>query len=134
MELTGKAAVITGGARGIGRGIAVALARAGVDVVIGDLIDVPELARDAHETASAVEALGRRARVVRCDVTRPGDSEALVAAALDALGRLDIVCPNAGVLSGFPVLELSLAEWERVLRVNLTGTFLTCKAGLTHLI
>jgi meso-butanediol dehydrogenase/(S,S)-butanediol dehydrogenase/diacetyl reductase len=134
MELQGKAAIVTGGARGIGRGIAVALARAGVDVVIGDLLDVPELARDARETAAAIEALGRRAHLVRCDVTQPADNEALVNAALRELGRLDIACPNAGVLSGFSVLDLPLAEWERVLRINLTGTFLTCKAALPHLI
>jgi len=134
MELVDKVAVVTGAARGIGRGIAVALARAGVDVVIGDLIDVADLGRDARETASAVEALGRRARVVRCDVTRPADSEALVNTALREFGRLEIVCANAGVLSGFSVLELTLEEWERILRVNLTGTFLTCKAALPHLI
>jgi meso-butanediol dehydrogenase/(S,S)-butanediol dehydrogenase/diacetyl reductase len=134
MELAGRVAIVTGGARGIGRGIAVALARAGVDVVIGDLLDVPALARDARDTAGAVEACGRRARSLRCDVTRPADCEALVACALRELGRLDIVCANAGVLSGAPVLELTLEEWERVLRVNLTGTFLTCKAALPVLI
>jgi meso-butanediol dehydrogenase / (S,S)-butanediol dehydrogenase / diacetyl reductase len=134
MELSGKAAIVTGGARGIGRGIAVSLARAGVDVVIGDLTDISDLGRDARETAAAIEALGRRARIMRCDVTRSADCEALAAAALREFGRLDIVCPNAGVLSGFTVLELTLEEWERILRVNLTGTFLTCKAALPHLI
>jgi meso-butanediol dehydrogenase/(S,S)-butanediol dehydrogenase/diacetyl reductase len=134
MELEGKVAIVTGGARGIGRGIAVALARAGVDVVVGDLLDAAELARDARETTASIEALGRRARAVRCDVTRAADCEALAATAERELGRLDIVCPNAGILSGFTVLELTLEEWERVLRVNLTGTFLTCKAALPHLI
>jgi meso-butanediol dehydrogenase/(S,S)-butanediol dehydrogenase/diacetyl reductase len=134
MELEGKVAVVTGGARGIGRGIAVALARAGVDVVIGDLLEVDALARDARETAARIEALGRRARVVRCDVTVRADCEALAATALGELGRLDIACCNAGVLSAHSVLDLSLEEWERVLRVNLTGTFLTCKAVLPHLI
>jgi meso-butanediol dehydrogenase/(S,S)-butanediol dehydrogenase/diacetyl reductase len=134
VELQGKAAIVTGGARGIGRGIATSLARAGVDVVIGDLLSHAEIERDARETIAAVEALGPRARAVHCDVTRPADCEALVEAALSGFGRLDVVCANAGVLSGRSVLELELEEWERVLRVNLTGVFLTCKAALPQLI
>lgn len=134
MELEDKVAIVTGGARGIGRGIAAALARAGADVAIGDRIDVDELASEAAETVKAVEAEGRRAIVLRCDVTRREDCEELVAAAVGQLGGLHVVCANAGVQGVSPVIDLDPAEWERVLRVNATGTFLTCKAALPHLI
>jgi meso-butanediol dehydrogenase/(S,S)-butanediol dehydrogenase/diacetyl reductase len=132
--LEGRVAVVTGAARGIGRGIAVELAKAGADVAIGDLVDRPEIAKDAEQTAAAVEALGRRALVVACDVTDPAGPEALVAAALGELGGLDCVVANAGVLGAVPVAEMDPAEWERVLSVNATGTFHTCRAALPHLI
>lgn len=133
MDIQGKIAVVTGGARGIGRGIATALARAGADVVIGDRLDDPAIAEEAKRSVEAVEAAGRRALSLRCDVTRPEDCEALMETAVRDLGGLHIVCANAGVQSTVPVMDLELAEWERVLRVNATGTFLTCKAALPHL-
>ncbi len=134
MDIRGKIAVVTGGARGIGRGIAAALAEAGADVVIGDRLDDPGVASAATETIKAVEAAGRRAVAVRCDVTSAADCEALMQKAVSQLGGLHIVCANAGVQSTIPVVDLDLAEWERVLRVNATGTFLTCKAALPHLL
>jgi meso-butanediol dehydrogenase/(S,S)-butanediol dehydrogenase/diacetyl reductase len=134
MDIEGKVAVVTGGARGIGRGIAAALAKAGADVLIGDRLDDANIASEATETVQLVEAAGRRAVALRCDVTSQRDCEALMAAAVAQLGGLHIVCPNAGVQSMIPVVDLELGEWERVLRVNATGTFLTCKAALPHLI
>ena len=134
MDIQGKIAVVTGGARGIGRGIAAALARAGADVAIGDRLDDPGIASAAAETIKVVEEAGRRAVAVRCDVTSQADCDALMQSAVTQLGGLHIVCANAGVQSTLPVVELELAEWERVLRVNATGTFLTCKAALPHLL
>ena len=130
MELEGRVALVTGGARGIGQGIAAELAAAGANVVIGDLTDRPELEAGAAETVAQVETHGRKALAVRCDVTVEADCDALVAAALDALGRLDIVVCNAGVMGISAVAETTLEEWERVFRVNATGTFLTCRAAL----
>jgi len=82
----------------------------------------------------AIRALGRRAEGFACDVTRYADCEALVASTLRAFGRLDIVVCNAGVLGKGPVLEMAPEEWARVLAVNATGTFHTCRAALPHLV
>ncbi len=125
---------MTGGARGIGRGIAVALAAAGADVALADLLADPALAAEAEQTAAAVRAHGRRALLVACDVSRYADCEALVAAALAQLGGLHIVVCNAGVIGKQPVLEMAPEEWARVLGVNATGTFHTCRAALPHLV
>ena len=133
-SLEGRVAVVTGGARGIGRGIALELARAGAHVAIGDLLEDAETAKQAEETAAAVEGQGREARLVSCDVSDPSGPEALMAAAASQWGGLDYVVSNAGVLGSAPVAEMDPAEWERVLRVNATGTFHTCRAALPHLI
>ncbi len=133
MELEGKIAIVTGAARGIGRGIATELARAGCDVVIGDLLQIDEIAADAKETVARVEALGRRALAVQCDVSEPADCDALVASAIEQFGGLHVVVANAGVMNIATVAETRPEDWERVLRVNSTGTFLTCRAALPHL-
>ncbi len=133
-ELTGQVAVITGGARGIGRGIALELGRAGVDVVIGDLLSVPDIAADAAETVAMLEQLGRRATAVQCDVRSEDDLEALMGIAIDQFGRLDIVCPNAGICNLSPVTELSVDEFRRTFDINTLGMFLTVRAALPALI
>ena len=129
-DLQGQVAVVTGGARGIGRGIALALAAAGVDVVVGDLLHVPEIAAEAGRTLDEIRDLGRRAIAVPCDVTVEADTVALVAAARAELGRLDIVCANAGVCVLVPATELTVEEWRRTIDVNATGVFLTCRAAI----
>src|SRR5512142_2275814 len=93
MDLAGKVAVITGGASGIGRATALALARRGANVVLADVHD----ARLA-ETSAAVEALGRRALPVRCDVTRDDDLARLARVAIGELGHVDVLMNNAGVV------------------------------------
>lgn len=133
MELQGKVALVTGAARGIGRGIATELARAGCDVAIGDLLHIDEIASAAKETVAQIEALGRRALAVQCDVGQQADCEGLVASAIAQLGGLHIVVSNAGVMNIAPVMETRPEDWERVLRVNTTGTFLICRAALPHL-
>ncbi len=120
-DLTDRVAVVTGAGRGIGRATAVALAREGADVVVGDVID-------QSGTVTDVESLGRRCVAVPCDVTRAADSAALVAAAVDGLGRLDVLVTCAGVY-GAGALDVDEQEWDRVLDVNAKGTYLPIQAA-----
>jgi len=120
-----RVVLITGASRGIGRAVALARARRG-DAVVLVARTAPALATVAAE----VEAAGGRALALPADVTDEPQASAMVARTVDAFGRLDALVNAAGVGSFRPVAELSLAEWERHLRVNLTGTFLACRAAL----
>jgi NAD(P)-dependent dehydrogenase (short-subunit alcohol dehydrogenase family) len=116
VDVDGTTAVVTGGASGIGRSTALELARRGADVVVADI----------HEerlagTVAAIEALGRRAVAVRCDVTRDTDVEALAAAALRAFGAVDVLMNNAGIAVLGPPHRVEMSEWERILQVNVLG-------------
>ncbi|AJX31767.1 short chain dehydrogenase family protein [Burkholderia oklahomensis C6786] len=126
--MEGQVAVVTGGARGIGRGIALSLAAAGADILLADLLD------DALEaTARDVRALGRRAATLKVDVVQEAQVEAMIAHTIDALGGLDILVNCAGVISIRPVAELTERDWDFVMDVNAKGTFLGCRAALPHL-
>ncbi|CAG9210402.1 SDR family NAD(P)-dependent oxidoreductase [Burkholderia vietnamiensis] len=126
--LEGQVAIVTGGARGIGRGIALTLAAAGADILLADLLD------DALDsTAREVRALGRRAVLAKVDVTQAAQVDAMVAQALAELGGLDIMVNCAGVISIHPVEALSERDWDFVMDVNAKGTFLGCRAVLAHL-
>ena len=134
MKLEGCRAIVTGAAQGIGRGIAWELARAGCDVAVADLLDRPETKQAASETVAGVEAEGRRAVALRCDVSVESDCEALVRDTIDALGGLDILVCNAGIMQIGGVRDITSEQWRRVLDVNLTGAFQTCRAALPHLV
>lgn len=118
-----QAAIVTGGGRGLGRAMAVALAEAGADSVI-----VARRKDDLAETVKAVEAAGRRCVAVPGDVVDPATAKAAVAAALKAFGRVDILVNNAGFMDMGPIEETSSEDWRRVLDVNLMGTFEFTKA------
>jgi NAD(P)-dependent dehydrogenase (short-subunit alcohol dehydrogenase family) len=122
-DLIGKVAVITGAGSGIGRGIALSLARAGADVVASDRV-----MERAGETAAKVRDLGREAFAQRADVREHESLQALADAAVHRLGRLDICVANAGILRLGSVLTLPLDDWQAVVDVNLTGVFLTVQA------
>ncbi|MEZ5235010.1 MAG: SDR family NAD(P)-dependent oxidoreductase [Acidimicrobiia bacterium] len=134
MELQGATVIVTGGARGIGEGIADAFADAGANIVIGDVLGAPGVAEAAEQAAERCRAHGVEVLTVEVDVRDEPACEALVAAALDRFGRLDVVCANAGVLSMAPVAQLSVDEWDRIMDVNAKGVFLTCKAAVPHFV
>lgn len=125
VDLTGQVAIVTGGARGIGQATALALAREGADVVVGDMLDT-------DETVKKVEALGRRAAGLRTDVTSTADNAALVAAAVDGFGRLDVLVTCAGVY-GEGALEVDADEFDRVVSINAKGTYLSVQAAWSAL-
>jgi len=140
--LVGKAALVTGGARGFGRAIAHLLAREGADVAVADIAgELPSehirgLASpdDLDRTVSEIEALGRRAVGIQADVTRADDCSRMAAAALEAFGQIDILCANAGVFSFGRSWELTEDEWDTVLAVNLKGVWATTKAVVPSMI
>ena len=117
--LSGKKALVTGGSRGIGRGIVLALARAGVDVVTCHRQDSPAV----DSLAAELKDLGGEHAVLRADVTRPAEIARLVDECGTRFGRLDLVVHNAGAISHVPFAELPDREWHRVLDTNLTAAF-----------
>jgi NAD(P)-dependent dehydrogenase (short-subunit alcohol dehydrogenase family) len=122
-KLQDRVALVTGGARGLGRVIALRLAREGADVCLA----APE-ADELEATAAAVRALGRRALPVRIDVTREDQVASLVGQVQQAFGQVDLLVNNAGIAGPtVPVTHVGRADWDQVLAVNLTGMFLCCK-------
>ncbi|MFF8192626.1 SDR family oxidoreductase [Streptomyces bobili] len=123
--LNGKVALVTGGSRGIGAATAVRLAREGADVAL-TYVNGKEAADDV---VRAVEALGRRAVALRADSADADEAAGAVGAAADALGGLDVLVNNAGVGVLGPLEDLSLADVDRVLAVNVRGVFLASRAA-----
>jgi NAD(P)-dependent dehydrogenase (short-subunit alcohol dehydrogenase family) len=131
MRLKDKVALITGAGSGIGRETALLFAREGSSIVV---VDVAEAA--GRQTAAAIDASGGRARFVRADVSRETEAKAMIEAAEETYGRLNVLFNNAGI---FPeadgsVLETSVETWDLVLGVNLKGVFLGCKHGIPALL
>ncbi len=124
IDLSGKSALVTGGSRGIGRAIALRLAQQGADVAFSYVSN--EAA--AREAAADIEALDRRALVVQADVSQPESAEALVKAALEALGKVDILVNNAGVNRDNLIVRISVEDWREVLETDLFGAFYMIKA------
>ncbi|SDG93954.1 SDR family NAD(P)-dependent oxidoreductase [Nonomuraea jiangxiensis] len=121
--LDGKVAIVTGASSGLGVALARGLAEAGADVVIGARRE-DRLA----ETRRLVEETGRRCLAVRADVSRPEDCDALVAAAVEAMGRVDVLINNAGVGTAVPAVRETPAEFRQVVDVNLHGTYWMAQA------
>lgn len=125
LDLSGRAALVTGGSRGVGRATALLLARAGADVAIG----YRSRREDAQETTEAIEKLGRRAVHQAGDLTRPEEVRTLFDRAEDALGGLDIVVVNHGVWppDEIPLTAMTHEQWRRTVEVNLDGVFLAIR-------
>jgi len=152
IDLSGRVAFVTGGSRGLGRADALTLARAGADVVVADLLVESQLSEETdrygslatvarqqglvhtEETVRDIEAMGRRAFAVRCDVTDRGEVDAAVSRTVEELGSIDILVNNAGTLDHVAQFhEQSPELWERDLRVNLTGAFNCAQAAWPHM-
>ena len=124
-ELSGKVAVVTGAARGMGYAVARRLAAAGAGVVINDVN-----AGAAARAASELGAAGRRALAVPGDVTSASDVDRLMATATEQFGAVHILINNAGILRPTPVIDIEENEWDLVVNVNLKGTYLCSRAAL----
>ena len=128
MRLKDKVAVVTGGASGIGRATAELFAREGARVAVADF------SPDGRDTAQAIQSAGGQALFVPVDVSDAGQVAKLVETALQAYGRIDILFNGAGILYYGTVLETDEQAWNRVISINLTGTYLCCRAVLPHMI
>ena len=124
-----KVVVVTGAASGIGRATALRVAEEGASVVCADL-----QAEAAEDTAKQAGERGGKAIAITCDVSRPDEVSAAVAAAVEQYGKLDVLCNIAGFLRMDNFHEMALDDWNHVLNINLTGTMLMCQAALPHLL
>ena len=128
MKLAGKVALVTGGAQGIGKAVALLLARNGADIVVSDINF-----EKAEETAKEVQALGRKALATKVDVATFGDVEKMVEAILTQFGKVDILVNNAGIARDKLILRMTEEDWDAVLNINLKGTFNCTKAVVRHM-
>ncbi len=129
-KLAGKVALVTGSSSGIGQGIAVRLAKDGADVVVNYSGNIA----GAQATQKQIESLGRRAIIVKADVAKVSDCQALVQAGWDQLGRVDILVNNAGVEKGSEFVDVTEADYDLVLDINLKGPFFTTQAFVKRLL
>ena len=123
--LAGQPALVTGANSGIGRAVAIGLARAGADVVV-NYVTSPET---AEEVVHEITAMGRRSIAVKADVSKEDEVEVMFAEAIKQFGTLHIVVSNAGLQRDSPFDTMTLQQWNTVIGVNLTGQFLCCRAA-----
>lgn len=128
MKLTGKVALVTGAAQGIGKAVALLLARHGADIVVSDIN-----LEKAEETAKEIESIGPKAMAIKVNVASLNDVERMVEAVLKKFGRIDILINNAGITRDKLILRMTEEDWDIVLNVNLKGTFNCTKAVVRHM-
>jgi 3-oxoacyl-[acyl-carrier protein] reductase len=128
VELSGKVALITGGAQGIGKAIALLLARNGADIVISD-INIEK----AQETANEIQGMGRKSLAIQANVADLKDVEQMIEAIVGQFERIDILVNNAGITRDRLILRMTEEDWDAVLDVNLKGTFNCTKAVIRHM-
>lgn len=129
MKLEGRTAIVTGARRGIGRAIALELAKEGASVAVSDISQ-----EDCRKVAGEIEKLGRKGLAVKCDVTSTPDVEEMVKKTLAQFGKLDILVNNAGIIAYKPFLELTDEDWDGIMSVNLKGQFLCARATAREMI
>jgi 3-oxoacyl-[acyl-carrier protein] reductase len=128
VELSGKVALVTGAAQGIGKAIALLLARNGADVVVSDIN-----LEKAQETTNEIEGMGRRSFAIKVNVADLKDVERMVEAIVEQFGRIDILVNNAGITRDRLILRMTEEDWDAVLDVNLKGTFNCTKAAIRYM-
>ena len=128
-DLTGKTAIVTGGAAGIGLGISSRLAESGASVVIADISE-----ENAKKSAEELKSKGYKAAAVGCDVSNKSDAESAVSFAVSTFGSLDILVNNAGIYPSVLVMQMTDEDWDRVMNVNLKGVYHCVKAAAARMI
>ncbi|GGM59715.1 3-oxoacyl-[acyl-carrier protein] reductase [Halarchaeum rubridurum] len=128
-EFSGRTAIVTGAAKGIGRGVAETMGEYGAELVLAD-VDTETL----DSTAADLRAAGHAVEAVECDVTAQAEAAAMVETALDRFGSVDVLVNNAGVATGGSIEDLSLDEWRRIVDVNLTGAFVCTSEAIPPMV
>lgn len=128
MKLKNKVAIVTGSGQGIGKGVALTLAREGANVVVSDITD------KVHDVVKEVEKIGSQGLSVKADVSNIKEVEEMVRKSLEKFGRIDILVNNAGIYPFKSLVEMEEKDWDKVLDVNLKGTFNCTKAVLPSMI
>ena len=121
-KLDGKKAIVTGAGRGLGRDIAIALAEAGADVAVVDM-----LVKEAEETAAEIKKIGKDSIAIVSDITNEESVKGIVQKVMDKFGRIDILVNNAGICNWVPAEDMEYDNWKKVLDVNLNAVFLCSK-------
>jgi 3-oxoacyl-[acyl-carrier protein] reductase len=129
-KLAGKVALVTGGSRGLGRGIAEGFAAEGAKIVVNYVKD----AGAADAAVDAISKAGGEAIAVRANVGDEQDAQALVDAAVARFGTIDILVNNAGLLNGVPLAEMSVAVWDEMIQIHLRGMFLCTRFTIPHML
>jgi len=127
--LDGKKGIVTGGGSGLGRANSLGLAAQGAEIAVTDLS-----LETAQKTVSDIEAAGGRGIAIQADVSQENDVQSLVDRAVQALGRLDLLVNCAGILPKTPLVDMPEEEWRRVMDVNMTSMFFTCRAAARQMI
>jgi NAD(P)-dependent dehydrogenase (short-subunit alcohol dehydrogenase family) len=122
-DLSGRVSIVTGGARGLGRSMALTLADAGADVVITDILVSP-----AKDVVKEIERRDRRSLFLKADVTRAKEVQKMVSKVTERFGKIDILINNAGINIISPAEDFALEDWNKVVSINLTGVFLCAQA------
>ena len=135
MRLKDQVAIVTGSSRGVGRSVALALAREGCDIVVAAKTDEPHsrLPGTIHDTAEAVRALGRAALPVKCNVREFDDVQRMVDATVEKFGRIDILINNAGAIFWAPLAEWPAGKFDLVMEVNVRASFFCSRAVIPHM-
>ena len=122
-DLTGKTALVTGASGGAGKAISIGLALYGADVVV-----TSRTISTLEDTAAEVEKLGKKALAISCDVSDPDSVDQMVSHTMGAFGKIDILVTGAGIALRHPAEEMPIDEWQKVMDVNVRGTYLCCQA------